>query len=213
MSATETLTILRATHGGRLAKIISPGHIRPYDNVKYFDAMTVSVGSLDDIADVLRTLIDNPSAAVIRGELANGATAALNIRRLLHPDRKTGEEATLRECPHRWIALDVDSVARPHHVPADDLTSCAHFAVTTLPAAFHDARCVVQATASHGIKPGVRLRLWYWLDRPVSCAELKRWLARTRSVDVGSIGPVNLIYTARPIFLDGAVDPLPGRLS
>jgi hypothetical protein len=37
--------------------------------------------------------------------------------------------------------------------------------------AFHGARCIAQATASHGIKPGCRVRLWYWLDRPTTGGE------------------------------------------
>ena len=42
-----------------------------------------------------------------------------------------------------------------------------------LPSAFAEAEGIVQASAGHGIKPDIRLRLWFWLDRPITGAEAK----------------------------------------
>ena len=133
------------------------------------------------------------------------------MRRLAFPDKKTGDQPTLREAPHLWLALDFDGVARPEGVPADDLTLCASEAIRRLPGAFHEARCIVQASAGHGIKPGCRLRLWYWLDRAVTGAEAKRWL-RGSPVDPSIFRTVQPIYTAAPVFAAGAVDHLPNRM-
>jgi hypothetical protein len=79
-----------------------------------------------------------------------------------------------------------------------------------LPPEFHDAQCIAQATAGHGYKPGLRLRLWYWLNRPVSGVELKRWLTPA-PVDPALFGAAQVIYTAAPVFI-GLQDPLPTRL-
>jgi hypothetical protein len=65
-------------------------------------------------------------------------------------------------------------------------------------------------TSSAGIKPGIRLRLWYWLDRPVSDAECKRWLAEA-PVDRALYSPAQVHYVAAPIFDDPADDPVPVR--
>ena len=73
-------------------------------------------------------------------------------------------------------------------------------------------RVSIQATSGHGIKPGIRLRLWHWLDRPTSGAELKYWL-RDTPVDPAPFRPAQLIYTATPLFRRGARDPLPQRLA
>jgi hypothetical protein len=68
----------------------------------------------------------------------------------------------------------------------------------------------LQTTASAGVKPGIRARLWYWLDRPVSDAEAARWLADA-PVDRSLFRAVQPIYTAVPVFR-GCGDPLPRRL-
>lgn len=66
------------------------------------------------------------------------------------------------------------------------------------------------ATASHGIKPGARLRLWFWCDRPLMGAECKRWLAGA-PVDRTVFGVAQPIYTAHPLFI-GRADHLQHRL-
>jgi hypothetical protein len=71
-------------------------------------------------------------------------------------------------------------------------------------------RGIVQATASHAVKRGIHLRLWYWLSRPTTGVELKAWL-RDATVDPAVFGAAQIIYTAAPIFIDRA-DPLPQRL-
>ena len=80
-----------------------------------------------------------------------------------------------------------------------------------LPPTFTGAACIVQATASHGIKPGARLRLWFWCDRSLSGAECKRWLGKV-PVDHSVFGAAQPIYTAAPVFADGAAEHLPCRL-
>src|SRR5206468_9468958 len=101
-------------------------------------------------------------------------------------------------------------LALPDGVAADDLPRCAAVAIAQLPPEFRDVRCIAQATASHTFKPGIRLRLWYWLDRAISGAEVKRWLAGA-TVDHAIFGAAQIIYTAGPIF-DGTRDPLSNRI-
>jgi hypothetical protein len=131
---------------------------------------------------------------------------------LLHYDPETGDTPTLRDEPRQWLALDIDGLPRPEAVAPSDLAACAQIAIEALPAAFRSARCVVQATASHGVKPGVRLRLWYWLTRALAAGELRRWL-RGAPVDHAVFSPAQITYTAAPLFAVGAVDPVPERLT
>lgn len=94
--------------------------------------------------------------------------------------------------------------------PVKDSPLAVRAAVSTLPPEFHGASAWWQMTSGAGIKPGIRMRLWYWLDRPVSDAEAKRWLEAS-PVDGSIYGAVAIHYTASPIFDDPADDPVPIR--
>jgi hypothetical protein len=118
---------------------------------------------------------------------------------------------TLLDVARCWLALDMEGVDRPAGVAAADLKGCAYQAIRRLPEAFQGAECIAQATASHGIKPGCRVRLWYWLTRTATGRELTRWLRHTPA-DPSVFRAAQPIYTAAPMFAPGTVDHLPQRL-
>ena len=210
MSA-DGITVLRCAPGLRLAKLLrADGGFLDYDSPRRFGAVEHPVSSLAELHRALLTLQRDPQRCVVRAALVNGPTAQ-GIRRLLHRDPETGDEPTLREVPRRWLALDLDGLERPDGIPAADLAACAQAVIPTLPGGFHNASCVVQATAGHGRKPGSRLRLWYWLDRPVDRPQLEVWFAG-HPVDAVSFRAAQVIYTAAPIFETGLGDHLPRRL-
>jgi hypothetical protein len=91
-----------------------------------------------------------------------------------------------------------------------DWTFSVRAAVITLPAEFHDASAYWQLTSGAGIKPGIRLRLWYWLDRPVNDDEAKRWFEGA-PVDTSLYCANTPHYTAAPIFDPPELDPVPLR--
>jgi hypothetical protein len=207
---TDTLTVIRSRHL-RLAKTIHAyGRIDDYDRAKTLDLFEIPCSGLDAIGALLTRLLPQPSCAVVFGGIADPARTR-GVRRLAYPDPETGELATLRPIPHRWCALDVDGIERPETVPAHDLAACAAEAIWRLPLAFHGARCIVQASAGHGIKPGCRLRLWFWLSRPTIGEELGFWL-KHYPVDPCTFRPAQPIYTAAPIFV-GRRDHLLFRLA
>lgn len=206
----DALTVLH-TPWLRLAKRLrQDGGSDGYDKAKTLDAYTVAVADLTDMRVLLERLLPRPACCVVRGEMLHGHRAK-GIRRLLHMDKKTGELPTFREVPRRWLALDVEGVALPADIPASDLAGCAAAALARFPEAFHDTACIVQASASHGTKPDLRLRLWLWLDRPAWGFELKRWL-RDTPCDKSVFGAVQPIYTAAPVLAPGVADPMPHRL-
>lgn len=203
----DSLTVLHA-QGRRLAKLIArDGGIVSYNSARIFDLAEIPIDGIDHLEEDLRRLLRQPDRCIVRGRIAEIGRCR-GVRRLLHPEGD--DPASLIEVPRRWLALDIDGLARPANVPAADLNACAGIAIAALPREFHDARCIVQATAGHGYKPGLRLRLWYWLDRPAGTAELKRWLPHGL-VDHALFGAAQLIYTAAPVFA-GRADPLPNWL-
>ena len=57
-----------------------------------------------------------------------------------------------------------------------------------------------------GIKQGIRVHLWYRLERPSSDAEMKAWLS---GYPAGSLlfNPILIHFIANPQFTEGATDP------
>lgn len=205
----DSITILRSRQS-RLAKHVLPdGRVCSYSAGRLFDLVPQPVGGLGELEALLNVLISRPDCAVIRGEPIDPARCD-NVRRLQYPDRETGDQPTVRDVPRQWLALDMDAVDRPDSVPASDLEACGRLALSLLPSAFGEAACIVQATGGHGFKPGARLRLWYWLARPVTGTEAKRWLSGV-PLDASVFGAVQPIYTAGPILSAGVADPCPSR--
>ncbi len=206
------ITILHAP-GCVLAKTIRPGgEVAGYEGARWFNLHAEPVADLDALAQLLRTLAPHRDCAVVRGAVADPERVA-SVRRLVHADAATGEAATLVEAPRRWVALDVDGIDLPEGIDLRDLTACARAVRPKLPREFREVRCIVQATGSHGVKPGARLRLWYWLSRPTSGRELKEWLRGVPGIDAAVFGPAQLIYTAAPRLALGVSDPVPERLA
>lgn len=211
MTEPDFITVIRSPWR-RLAKLIqSDGTIKEYDKARTFEMREHCVGNLEDTREILLGLLDQPDCAVIRGAIID-RTRAYRVRRLIHPDLQTGDLPTIREQAHRWLMLDVDGVDRPASVPVTDLIGCAREAVKCLPAPFQQARCIIQATGSHGFKPGCRLRLAYWLSRPLGCNELRCWL-KDPHIDQSIFSAAQIIYTAAPIFVRGLSDPIPQRIA
>ena len=157
MSA-DQLTIL-SSRWRRLAKTVTrDGEIIPYDRARIFDFFERPVSNLTDIGGWLSWLSDRQDCCVVRAAISDPARTQ-GVRRLLFPDSKTGDQATLRDVARQWVALDFDDLPARANVQLGDLPSCAAVAIERLPSAFCGAACIVQATASHGIKPGIRLRL------------------------------------------------------
>ncbi|MEE3502641.1 hypothetical protein [Acidiphilium acidophilum] len=205
----DTLTILRS-RGRRLAKLIrADGEIDGYDEAKTFTAIEHDVENLDDLHRALTWLATRPDRCIVRAALIN-SDRTTPMRRLLYADQETGDAATLYEPLRFWLATDWDALDQPEGLDLADLAECGRVALARLPAAFHNAACIVSATASHGLKPGIRIRLWHWLDRAINQSEIRRWLGAIAGLDDCIFRPAQVIYTAAPVFETG-IDHLAAR--
>lgn len=201
---------LATARGRRLCKTRhADGTVEDYDAARTLDLATASAPDLAALGALLRDLLAWRETCVLRGAILDPQRTR-GVRRLLHPDPKTGDAPTLAEAARAWLALDLDGLPLPARTDPRDVSLCGTLARAALPAAFHGAGCIVNATAGHGFAEGARLRLWFMLARPLSGAECKRWL-RDAPVDRSVFGTVQPIYTAAPLFRDMA-DPLPVRL-
>jgi hypothetical protein len=209
--STDSFTICQARGNQRLAKTIRPGHIRAYDSVRTYDLHPADFDSWADLHALLADLLPRRDCAVVRGGILD-PNRTRGVRRLLYLDKETGDEPTLVDVARAWVALDADGLPAPDGLDLRDLAACGEAARATLPEAFHGAACIVQASAGHTIKCGLRLRLWFRLERALTCASAQRWLRGVPGLDPSTLRAAQLTYTAAPIF-EGMPDPLPERLA
>jgi hypothetical protein len=206
----DSITVLHETRGARLTKQVTATKVEPAENGWLFDVETVAIAGLDALKTLLLRIAPKASTIVIRGALIDPARTK-NIRRLMHGGGGIGTPLPrFREQPRCWVMVDADGIIPPPGLDLHDLTACGRYAAQQLPRPFHAARCLVQASASHGINGKLRLHLWFWLSRPTSSDELKRWIT-TPGIDPAVFNGVQIHYTANPVF-DGVADHLSIRL-
>ena len=104
--------------------------------------------------------------------------------------------------------IDIDSLAWDGDL--SDQQAMLSYAIQQLPAEFQSADCWYHFSSSMGIKAGINVHLWFWLERTCSDNELKTWLSGC-PVDMRMFNPIQIHLTANPQFSDGAVDPYPNR--
>lgn len=222
VSAADEIVLLRvfSPRGALMAKTLAIGPsgawrvAKSYGNAARVTATTHAVGDIRALGDVLTAASRDPAVCAIRGgvreRFAETVRGGASVRRLLYDRPAEGVKAAFEARSRRWAALDMDNVPLPPGVdPIRDGQACIAAATALLPPEFAGATTFVQFSASHGIKPGARLRLWYWLDREVSEAEAKLWLDGI--ADLATFRAVQPIYTAAPVFPEGVPDFLPQR--
>ena len=179
-----------------------------YSRCKHFDASSIFVDSLDDLSVALVKLEECSSQLVIRGTLKEGKLPR-RLRRLLN-----GPLANFETCSRQWLFIDIDNLELPdkwsdfnNHVDAIVEHTTNH-----LPSEFHRVDTHWQFSSSMGIKEGIRIHLWFWLSRPISDVEAETWLSDAKmDIDMRLYNPVQIHYTATPIFSGGRIDPVHTR--
>lgn len=161
------------------------------------------VSGLADLAKLLSELEGNDRACVIRGKASKDFVGV--------PVRRT--RINFNEAPRQWCMIDIDDLPIPKGLDdwKDRPNDLVRAAVSELPQEFRAAECWCQFSSSMGIKQDkIRVHLWFWLSRKVSDHEMKVWL-QDAPVDLRLFNKVQEHFTAKPIFLYGAADPLPSR--
>lgn len=209
------LTILSSVDGNRLAKTISWKNGEwvksDYDRAKFFSVYSTVAGSLAELSAILMEIEDIPTSCLIRGGLKPGHPTD-NVRRLLRDDDETGSPAPFVEQAVDWVMLDIDGLP-----VSPDLTMPQRVAqlLYEMPQPFHDADFHIHWSSGAGLDGwnSLRAHLWFWLATPLRCSELRaRAQAEAWDVDISLFNPVQVHYTANPIF-DGVDDPLVGQRS
>lgn len=188
----------------------------PYRVGKYITSDTLEVENLRDLWWVLTRARHNPRTFVMRGVPTEYTPTWLAHRRLAYrqPVSKTdpsqGEEGPYyRQTDHHWFMVDIDGLVfdgDPMRQTLHGLPVGVWLVLDHLPAYLRGRGMIIQWSASAGIKPGIRLHLWFWSSRPVCCDSLRAWADGI--CDVAPFNPVQPHYIADPLFNIGASDPL-----
>jgi hypothetical protein len=183
--------------------------IRDYDLAKHFLFEKKEIRGLSDIKRVFDDI--GPNTAIVLG--APTDAAVMGARRLLRDDPRTGDRATLVVTKHPWVLIDCEGIPCPEGLdPIADPEAAVRYVVSRyLPAEMHDRDVLWQLTSGAGFKPDIRLRLGFWLDRLLSCEEMKQWLGELHCVDDSIYTANQLIYCAKPVFGKGVSDPVARR--
>ena len=205
----DAVTIARCMPGRRATKLIrgTPDgavDVQGYDAGKYLAVEVRPVSGLGDLASVLDRVAADPRSYVLRGDLLPGVDPE-RCRRLLYT-HEDGTPPTFREVPRRWVVIDFDDVPGPYRFDPRDGELAAIYCRTLLPEAWRRCSYWWGLSSSAGFKPGVRIKLAFWLNRPVLGREIERHL-KGCPIDASVFRAVQPIYVARPILV-GVADPI-----
>ena len=162
-------------------------------------------------------------------------TARCVIRgRLPENIQKISRTRRLASTTPRWsnvVSFDLDGIPAKPDTDPNDIHALGAALRDALPGEWRKAGCVAQFTSGHGIKPGIRARLWFATTRPLSAFELavmfgsrkptlspsRMWSETAVGIDTSVWNAVQPNFITNPIFrsADGAPcpDPLPTRLA
>lgn len=198
------ITVLESA-GPRLAKRITEAGIEPYDDAAYFSATQPVVGSIHELSELLVNLSKDLRRCIVRGTpIPMDAARKLTFddgKAPVKDSRYLRRAELFRDVPQHAVMIDVDGGEMLH----DDIEqACEAWIRKFLPECFHDVTFHWHLSSSAGIKPGLRVHLWFWLEHPASSADLKQW-ARDwnrsigqRVIDLALFSTVQIHYTADP---------------
>lgn len=189
-----------------------------------------ALAGLADLYRFLEHARENHHLAVVRSELRDDIPETVGeyhrigvpneqgharVWRTVHP-QPDGRPACFRPSAKQWFCVDFDVINPTKLDFAQDPAGCAREMRALLPYELRNAECIWQASGSAGLKPGIRLHLWFWGDRPTEDRHLQAWfrgltLNSMPLVDLSVFGTAHLIYTAKALLHD-TPDPMSARI-
>ena len=160
----DFIPVLTTASGADLGKSFSGPDLEPlpFQTSKHFTAEELEVHDLLSLIDVLQSLEGEPTKTVIRGKVPSDASEIISR-----------DKETIVASPRSWCMIDIDGLFGGG---PNDHEAMLNHTIFQLPAEFHNTDCYYHFSSSMGIKAGIPVHLWYWLDRPCSDDEMKVWL-------------------------------------
>ena len=192
---TDTVTIITSATNNQIVKSFGGVDYKPlkFSPGSEFWVTQHPVHDLQSLASVIGGVKAELTKTVIRGLP-------------LLPENKpvARQSQNFSSISHHWCMIDIDSL--PWNGDLQDHQAMLEYTSSQLPPEFQQADCWYHFSSSMGIKQGIRVHLWYWLNRPCSDAEMKAWLSGY-PVDLLLFNTIQIHLTANPQFTSGATDP------
>lgn len=146
-----------------------------YQNAFKYVAETVVVNGIQQLGELLRIAATSPVRAVIRGVSRFPRTQPLRRSRENFPEHPDGTH---------WVMLDLDGVEVPDGISVVSVEAIHWLINEKLPVEFRGVACHYQFSGSSGVldakgdflKPGLRVHLFYFLDRRIPGEQLAAYL-------------------------------------
>ena len=153
----DTVTIITSANNNQLVKSFNGADYQPlkFGPGSEFLVSQHPVHDLQSPASVIGGLEDEPAKAVIRG---------LPLLPENGPVARQSQNFSSKS--HHWCTIDIDSLAWDGDL--QDHKAMLEYASCQLPPEFQQADFWYHFSSSMGIKPGIRVHLWCWLERPCS---------------------------------------------
>ena len=182
----------------------------------YHDSYTIEINNLADLYEVLESVRENSNAFVIRGK------GTKNIQTRVR--RTMDEPKNFYEAGSQWICLDFDEM-EGNESPDNDqgnphtIDHILHMIDSWLPEEFKNTAFIWQWSSSAGleyknepIKKHFNCHLFFWLDKPVTNAEMKCWFTQAinKGFDSSTFNTVTPIFVGSHIVKDPRIiDTIP----
>lgn len=210
--ASDSITVMRCARNRRATKLVTglPENairIDGYNTGKFAAVTELEITGIGGLASALDEISHDPLRYPIRAEPLDGINRA-RCRRLLYKN-EDGTPPSFREVPRRWAILDFDEVPGPYRFDPCDGALAASYCRSLLPPAWQRCSFWWGLSSSAGFKPGVRVKVAFWLDRACTGREVERHLAGC-PIDASTLRAVQPIFVARPILVN-VTDPIRER--
>lgn len=209
----DTVWVLKHPTNKLTKTWLADGTISDYDDPKYFNGTEVSVSNIHGLSRLLTKIECDPHACVIRGKY-RGYEYSLQVE----PD-DTKKNRVLRrlsvhdDAPHHWMLVDIDNYEPFDYDPMlEPVESINEFIRTSLPQCFHGVsyHWQLSSSAGHPSRNASKLKVhvWFWLTTPYTSGQLFAWAKATNyKGDKALFNPVQVHYTATPVFAEGVSNP------
>lgn len=186
-------------------KMFREGVQQKHGNAFKFDTSFAEVNDLAGLGSLLQALEVDIQSSIIRGAPVD-TDKTKNVHR-----RSSGYPITFKPQDCQWLCIDIDTLELPTElIPINEhQEEIARFTASHLPGEFDGIDFYFQFSANMGMKAGIKIHLWYWLERSISDEEAKGWLSQaTTDIDLALYRPIQVHYTAAPIFDPPEQNPL-----
>ena len=208
-------TILRCPPGRLATKTIGPtGVVKGYDAGATFTWRKVTLPhDVTALFNWLSAQVLRPDEYLVHGSVRDGAGPRVNRR--IH-EKEGRRPPDFRDADQRHLVIDVDGVRGDADFRSDPIA--AVISIRDRIPELRGVACIFIGSSQAGMSELVRGKLVFILDRPVSLSAIKTWAlvanqkAGEKIIDLSLFNPVQPIYLAAPLFVGGAIDPMPERV-